>query len=321
MSRLIHSSANDHSALLGPVIGPVCGGFLAQAEGWRWIFWVLSIAAGVASIWCFIFARETYAPILLERKAKRLRKETGNPNLVSKLDLGITTTELWKRSLLRPMKLMFLSLICAMMSLYLAIVYGIMYILFTTFTFVFEQNYGFSSSTVGLVYIGLGIGMLLGLAGVGVYSDKIIKYLAKKHSNGELKPEYRLPILMYTGPFIPAGLFIYGWAAQYNVQWAVPLFGTMLIGVGMLGAFMCLNTYLIDAFTRYAASAMAANTILRSILGAVFPLFGLDMYNALGLGWGNSLLAFIALAMCPIPFLFYWYGERIRTHPRFQVKL
>lgn len=307
--------------LLGPVIGPVCGGFLAEAEGWRWIFWLLVIASGVATICCFVFARETYAPVLLEKKAKRLRKETGNQDLVSKLDLKITTAELWKRSLVRPLKLMFLSLICALMSVYLAIVYGIMYLLFTTFTFVFEENYGFSTDTVGLVYIGLGIGMLFGLAVVGTCSDRIIKYLANKHSNGELKPEYRLPMLMYSSPFIPAGLFIYGWAAQYNVQWAVPLFGTLLIGVGMLGAFMCLNTYLVDAFTRYAASALAANTILRSVLGAVFPLFGLQMYGALGLGWGNSLLAFLSIGLIPIPFFFYWYGERIRTHPKFQVTL
>ncbi|KAI6914338.1 hypothetical protein KC318_g963 [Hortaea werneckii] len=75
------------------------------------------------------------------------------------------------------------------------------------------------------------------------------------------------------------------------------------------------------SFTIYAASAMAANTVLRSLFGATFPLFGLSMYNTLGLGWGNSLLAFIALAMCPIPLLFYWYGEKLRTHPRFQIQL
>lgn len=282
---------------------------------------MLAMCSGFATIWTFAFARETYAPILLERKAKRMRKETGNPNLVSKLDLGINTGQLWKRSLLRPLKLMFLSLICAMMSLYLAIVYGIMYLLFTTFTFVFEENYGFSQSIVGLVYIGLGVGMLLGLAILGASSDPIMKKLAAKHSGGKMKPEYRLPLLMYAGPFIPVGLFIYGWTAQYQIQWAVPLFGTMLVGVGLLAAFMCLTTYLVDAFERYAASAMAANTILRSILGAVFPLFGLQMYNALGLGWGNSLLAFISLALCPIPVLFYYYGDRIRTHPKFQVKL
>ncbi|KAK3718324.1 hypothetical protein LTR37_005137 [Vermiconidia calcicola] len=307
--------------LLGPVIGPVCGGFLAQNEGWRWIFWVLAIASGCATVWCLLVARETYAPVLLERKAAKMRKETGNQNLVSKLDLGISTKELWRRSLLRPMKLMFLSPICALMSLYLAIVYGIMYLLFTTFTFVFQDQYGFSQSIVGLVYIGLGLGMLIGLAVLGATSDRIMKSQAKKYSEGKVKPEYRLPLLMYSGPFIPIGLFIYGWTTEKKTQWAVPLFGTLLVGVGLIGAFMCLNTYLVDAYTRYAASAMAANTILRSIFGAVFPLFGLQMYDALGLGWGNSLLGFLSLALVPIPFLFYWYGEKIRTHPRFQVKL
>jgi len=81
----------------------------------------------------------------------------------------------------------------------------------------------------------------------------------------------------------------------------------------MIAAFMCIQTYLIDAFTIYAASAIAANTVLRSIFGAFLPLAGLDMYNALGLGWGNSLLGFVALALIPIPILFYMYGERIRT--------
>lgn len=106
----------------------------------------------------------------------------------------------------------------------------------------------------------------------------------------------------------------------------------------MIAAFMAVNTYLIDAFTLYAASAIAANTILRSVLGAVFPLFGLQMYNALGLvsldfladgtramqltifqGWGNSLLGFVSLALCAIPVLFYYYGEKLRTSKRFKV--
>ena len=222
----------------------------------------------------------------------------------------------------------------------MAIIYGILYLLFTTFTFVFEEHYGFSPSIVGLVYIGLGIGLLLGLVVLGTCSDRIMKALAKKHNGGKIKPEYRLPMLMYAGPFIPVGLFIYGWTAQNGVQWAVPLLGTGFVGIGLIAAFMCINTYLIDTYTRYAASgkctlkddisprnllttlkAMAANTILRSILGCVFPLFGLQMYNALGLGWGNSLLGFISLALCPIPFLFYWYGEKLRTHPKFQVQL
>ncbi|KAI6791545.1 MFS general substrate transporter [Hortaea werneckii] len=307
--------------LLGPVIGPVAGGFLAQAEGWRWIFWVIAIAIGVMTIAGFFALEETYPPTLLERKTKKLRKETGNPRLRSKLDQQLPAHELFIRAIVRPTKLLFLSPICALMSLYMAFVYAILYLLFTTFTFVFEDNYGFSQGTVGLVYIGCGIGMLLGLAILGKTSDPLMQYLARKHNGGKVKPEYRLPMLIYAGPTIPLGLFLYGWTAQYHIQWAVPLLGTLFVGMGLIAAFMCINTYLVDTFTIYAASAMAANTVLRSLFGATFPLFGLSMYNTLGLGWGNSLLAFIALAMCPIPLLFYWYGEKLRTHPRFQIQL
>ena len=277
--------------------------------------------SGALAVATLLIARETYGPTLLKRKTKRLQLETGNMQLRSKLDQNISIKAFWKRSLLRPLKLMTLSLICALMSLHMAAVYGILYLLFTTFTFVFEGNYGFSASIVGLVYIGLGVGMLIGLFLLGAGSDRLMKHLAKKHNNGVPKPEYRLPPMIYSSPFIPVGLFIYGWSAQYHVQWFVPIFGTSLVGIGLLGAFMCINTYLIDAYTLYAASALAANTILRSILGAVFPLFALQMYNSLGLGWGNSLLAFLTLALCLVPIIFYRYGEAIRTNPRWEVKL
>lgn len=83
---------------------------------------------------------------------------------------------------------------------------------------------------------------------------------------------------------------------------------------------MTVSTYLVDAYTIHAASAMAANTVFRSLAGAVLPLAGGKMYATLGLGWGNSLLGFIALAMSPLPFVFYKYGERIRTSKRFRVQ-
>ncbi|KAI7654416.1 MFS general substrate transporter [Hortaea werneckii] len=281
--------------LLGPVIGPV-------AE------------FGVCAIAHAALCRETYAPTLLARKTKRLRKETGNQDLRSKLDDGLPNKTRFSRAMVRPFKMLLFSPIVSLMALYVAFVYGILYLLYTTFTFVFQQYYGFSDGNVGLTYIASGIGMFIGLFLIGGSSDRILKRLAAKHG-GELKPEYRLIPLMFTAWTIPVGLFIYGWTAQYNEQWAVPLFGTLLFGIGMIAALICVQQYLIDAFTIYAASAVAANTVLRSILGGVLPLAGLSMYDALGLGWGNSLLAFIALAMVPIPFAFYIWGEKIRKRP------
>ncbi|KAF2015716.1 MFS general substrate transporter [Aaosphaeria arxii CBS 175.79] len=306
--------------LLGPVVGPVAGGFLAEAKGWRWVFWILSIVAGAFSILFASLGRETYAPTLLAQKAARLRKETGNQNLKSKLALDIPPKEVFVRAVVRPMKMLIFSPIVLLMALYVAVNYGILYLLFTTITFVFERKYGFSSGSVGLTFIGCGVGMFIGMAFLGTMSDKIIK---EKQAKGTVKPEHRLPVILTVpgGICLPIGIFLYGWTTDKGVHWIVPIIGTAFFGIGNLSALMTVQTYMVDAFTVHAASAIAANTVLRSIFGAVFPLFGLNLFDSLGLGWGNSLLGFIALAMIPVPVFFRYYGERIRTNPKFQVNL
>ncbi|KAJ5092024.1 hypothetical protein NUU61_006894 [Penicillium alfredii] len=304
--------------LIGPVIGPVAGGYLTQAEGWRWTFWVLAIASGAVAISSIFFIRESYAPTILARKTKKLRKETGNPNLRSALDSGRTPKDLFLYSIVRPTKMLFLSPIVFMLSLYVAVIYGYLYLLFTTMTLVFEDQYGFSQGSVGLAYLGIGIGSIIGLVILGATSDRLLNYLAAKH--GSKKPEFRLPPLIPGSLFVPLALFMYGWTAYYKTHWIVPIIGTSFLGVGMLIAFMTISTYLVDAYTIYAASAMAANTVFRSLMGALLPLAGGKMYQTLGLGWGNSLLGFIALALCPLPIIFYIYGERIRTSKRFRVE-
>ncbi|KAJ9271889.1 hypothetical protein DTO212C5_1970 [Paecilomyces variotii] len=305
--------------LLGPVIGPVAGGYLAQAKGWRWTFWVLAIASGAVAINTFVFMRESYAPTILQRKTNRLRKETGNPNLRSALDTGRSPKELFLFSIVRPTKMLFLSPIVFLLSLYTAVIYGYLYLLFTTMTEVFEDNYGFSQGSVGLAYLGIGIGSITGLVMLGIISDRLLKYLTEKNG-GVSKPEYRLPPMIPGALFVPLSLFWYGWTAEKHDHWILPIIGTAFLGVGMLSAFMTVSTYLVDAYTIHAASAMAANTVFRSLAGAVLPLAGGKMYATLGLGWGNSLLGFIALAMSPLPFVFYKYGERIRTSKRFRVQ-
>lgn len=303
--------------LMGPVIGPVAGGYLAQAKGWRWVFWIIAIAGGVACACSITFMRETYEPVLLQRKVNRLKKETGNQNLRSKLDSGLPIKEYFIRALVRPTKMLFLSPIVLALSVYMAVVYGYLYLLFTTLTLVFERDYDFSAGNVGLVYLGIGVGSLLGLLIFGMASDKIVKRMSAK---GEMKPEYRLPPLIPGSMIIPIGLFWYGWSAEAHIHWIMPIIGTMWVGLGLLATFMPIQTYLVDAFTIHAASAIAANTVLRSLVGAFLPLAGPKMYAALGLGWGNSLLAFIAIALAPISWIFFKYGERIRKSPRFQVK-
>ncbi|KAF7718170.1 MFS-type Multidrug transporter [Penicillium ucsense] len=303
--------------LVGPVVGPVAGGYLSQAKGWRWTFWVLAMASGFIFVLSLFTIRESYAPTLLAAKTKKLRKETGNENLRSVYDTGRKPMDLFMFSIVRPTKMLFMSPIVFLLSLYVGIIYGYLYLLFTTISAVFEGQYGWSQGSVGLSYLGIGIGSFIGLFILGATSDRLLHYLAEK--KGGMKPEYRLPPMIPGSFFVPISLFFYGWSAYYKTHWIVPIIGTSFLGIGMLISFMTVSTYLVDAFTTYAASAMAANTVFRSLAGALLPLAGPKMYERLGLGWGNSLLGFIALAMCPLPVVFYLYGERIRTSKRFQV--
>ncbi|KAI8961163.1 major facilitator superfamily domain-containing protein [Daldinia sp. FL1419] len=313
--------------LLGPIVGPVAGGFLSNAKGWRWTFWLLTIIGGFLSVLMVFSLKESYAPVILEKKAAKLRKETGNDLLRSKLDAGLSPKDYFKRGIIRPFKMLFLSPIIAITSLYMAVTYGYLYLMFTTMTEVFQGYYGFSTSIVGLAFIGLGVGSLSGILAFSATSDRYIqkkaaeadaKAQATGQPKGGMKPEYRLPLLPVGALLIPAGLFIYGWTAEYRIHWIVPIIGTAIVGTGNLLVFMGIQLYLVDAFTVYAASAIACNTIVRSLAGAVLPLAGLPMYEKLGIGWGNSTLGFIAVALFPVSIGIIKFGEQLRK--RFVIK-
>jgi Major Facilitator Superfamily len=180
---------------------------------------------------------ESYAYVILERKTKRLRKETGNTNLRSALDTGRDPKTFFKIAIIRPLKMLFLSPIVFLLSLYMAMVYGYLYLMFTTFPRVFQGQYGFSNEIVGLTYIGVGVGSFFGLIFCGIASDRMLKSLTKQNG-GNPKPEYRLPA-MFVGAFIlPIGLFLYGWSAEKKIHWIVPIIGTAFLGGGMFTIFV-----------------------------------------------------------------------------------
>ncbi|KAF2872339.1 major facilitator superfamily domain-containing protein [Massariosphaeria phaeospora] len=318
--------------VLGPVVGPIAGGFIAQDVGWRWTFWVILIMSGVVNVVAVVWMRETYAPVLLQRKTIRLRKTTNNPALRSILDKDLASSIVIMQSVIRPLKLLIFSPIVLFLSLYTAFAFGLTFILFTTFPAVYSEKYHFGTGVSGLAYLGMGIGFFIGIVVFATTSDKVLQVLATrdkvkleklsgiKEENDQVdstgtkyKPEYRLVFMAYLTPILPIGFFWYGWSADQGAHWIVPILGTGLIGIGALFIMMPGQTYLVDVFgSEAAASALAANTLLRSLFGAFLPMAGPAMYESLGLGWGNSLLGFIGLAFIPIPYFFYKYGEQIR---------
>lgn len=237
----------------------------------------------------------------------------------TQFDKGLTPGQVIKTAIARPTKLLTRSPIVVILSLYMSIVYCYMYLLFTTFTKVFESQYGFNSGEAGLAYLGLGVGFCVGQFTVAPFSDWYIK--RQKVSRGSSLPEDRLPPLLLGASFVPVGLFWYGWSAEAHTHWIVPIVGTGFVGIGILYVFLSIQMYLIDTFTIYAASAIAANTVIRSLFGAIVPLAGPALYARLGLGWGNSLLGFIAIAFAPFTILLIKFGAKIRTNPKFQPRL
>ncbi|KAI9742318.1 MAG: hypothetical protein M1835_003076, partial [Candelina submexicana] len=157
--------------VLGPSVSPVIGGFLAEAAGWRWDMWLLAILLGTLTILVFVFLMETYTPELLRRKAKRLRVQTGDLRWTPKIKVDLPPGQLLLRAVTRPTKLLLFSPIVLALALFMAVVYSYLYILFTTFPTVFQTIYGFSIGTVGLVYLGLGIGLTFATLYIGKTSD------------------------------------------------------------------------------------------------------------------------------------------------------
>ena len=261
---------------------------------------------------------ETSHHVLIERKVVRLRKELGRDDLRSCYAATETRTKhrILLDGLLRPTKMLVLSPHVFFLSLYIAFVYGTLYLLFTTIPVIFMDTYGFNVCYTGLVYLSIGAGNFLGWIVITFLSDKTIVRLAEANG-GKFEPEMRLSTSIFFGFFLPITFFWYGWTTYYKTHWIAPILSLMPFGFGALGLFLPITTYLVDCYPHYAASAIAANTVLRSLVGAFLPLAGGSLYQSLGLGWGNSLLGFICVGMIPLPIIFYKYGGRLRAAQRF----
>lgn len=215
------------------VLGPVIGGFVASGLGWRWTFWLLSILGGAVGVVAVFLMQETHPKILLEHKAARLRASTDNPKLRSKLTRQhLTPSRVLAQALVRPTMLLIRSPVLLVMSLYVALVFGLMYLLFTTFTDLFESQYGFSTAISGLTYLGLGVALILAMVVFRTVGSRVLAARMEAEGVDRPRPEHRLVLMIWFSPFVGVGLFVYGWTARYQVHWIVPLIGTAMIGFG-----------------------------------------------------------------------------------------
>ncbi|CCO35421.1 putative transporter C1529,01 [Rhizoctonia solani AG-1 IB] len=298
--------------LTGPAIGPVAGAWIAEKASWRWVFYSTSIADAVIQLIGLWYLKETYAPTILAAKARALRKSTGDESICTAHEFKRRSVPTWRfiaTALLRSIKFLLFDPVMTVMATYMAVMYGTMYLQLTTFASIWTERYGESIGIAGLNYLFMGAGFTAG-AQLGARAlDRIYRHL-KARNGGVPTPEMRLPLLAIGSFMLPAGLLLYGWTAEYRIFWLVP-------DIGIIASFLCIQTYIVDTYGLHAASAVAAVSSFRSIAGFAFPLFSTKMFSALGVGWGNSVLALVALVIgCPSPFLFYKYGPQLRAMAR-----
>ncbi|KAI1419991.1 MFS general substrate transporter [Xylaria sp. FL1777] len=316
--RGLAMSAFVVSPYLGPAIGPIVSGFVAEAGGWRWVEGVMTIFTGSMFLLGSISIPETYAPILLRRRAAKMSKITGNVYRdVVQCDKGlISAKQLFANVLSRPWVLLFTEPIVLILSLYMAIIYGTLYSFFGAFPIVFQEVRGWSLGLGGLAFIGVAIGMIVGVM-CAIWVNVQYRKIA---AVGKATPETRMKAAMIGSILVPASLFWFAWTNFPSISAIASIASEIPFGTGMVLVYLAVTNYLVDTYTIYASSALAANAVLRCIFGAVFPLFTPAQYHNLGIHWAATIPAFLALACVPFPWLFFRYGKAIRLKCKYSAE-
>ena len=286
------------------------------------MFWSTSIFQLVMVVVSFAVFRETYAPLILRRRAEKLRKETNNQQYQTAEErLYGHKSPLSKlgRALTRPVRLLIFHPIIQVTGLISAFNYGLLYILLSSFATLWTDHYRESVEISGLHYIAIALGELAGSQIGGPFMDYFYKWMNERRARShpyddQYVPELRIPLVFPGALFAPFGFFLYGWAGEYRVHWIVVDIGVFLFAFASQTGGMPMSAYVIDTYGDYTGSAMAAEQFLRSLAAFLFPLFAPKMFQALGYGWGSSTLGFAGLVVgLPAPLIIWFFGAKLRA--------
>ncbi|KAF2730702.1 putative polyamine transporter 4 [Polyplosphaeria fusca] len=291
---------------LGPSLGPLIGAYILDQydQDWKWSIWiVLCLLAPVALM--LPFMKETSkSRILYLRHRKR-----GNASVDMTAASRIKTIQ---RGLLRPLHMAVFEPLSLLLGLYTAYSFAMIFSFFGSYAFIYSRIYHFTPKQIGLCYIPVVIGFLLGVVTFGAFDA--LKYQKAVRIKGKVVPEDRLYATLFGSFLVPIGLFWYAWAPHPDVHWIVPALAGIPVGWGTLMAFLTSITYLVDVYgTANSASAVAANGLLRFLLAAAFPQFIIQLYTSrIGIYWAGSIFAFLSLALVPVPWYFFYRGRYLR---------
>ncbi|SCV72192.1 BQ2448_4886 [Microbotryum intermedium] len=331
--------------MAGPTLGSVIGTYLVLVD-WRWCFRLLAILVGINTLAIIFLMDETYAPVL----RKVLEEEDGvaisrSARLRQLFRPKPEAKAIMIRTFTRPPR-MLVNPACGLFVVYYAYVYSIIYVFLVSLPLLYERHdppdalftYNWKPTITGLSYLGLGCGFFSSAFTAASLQDRIYVYCSRRYKN-DGQPEYRLCITQVSDDLsialafrtdldrsnsqvgmviFPIGLLIWGWTAQAQTHWIGPIIGSFILAYGLMLCFNSIQIWIVDAFSPYSAAAMAGATIVRSVSGAILPIFSDSLFINLGYGWGGTLLALVSLPAVPAPFVLFMYGQRLRERYKFQ---
>ncbi|KAF7188717.1 Caffeine resistance protein 5, partial [Pseudocercospora fuligena] len=305
-------------ATISSALGPLMAGFAVQAEGWRWSSWILFWFSAPVLILVLLFLPETSPDTILLRRARRLRALTGRTDLRSASEIKqakMSPIQVAYDALIKPWQINFLDPAVLFSTIYTALTYGLYYSFFESFPLVYQGIYGFDLGQLGLTFLSLLIGLLVGVHIYCGYFYFIGDPAMSKMDS--VPPEARLPPGLGGSIVIPIGLFLFAWTARISIHWSVSLIGA---GISLCGLFIivqCMLCYLPFTYPYYSGSLFAANGFARSTFAAGAILFANPLFKRLGIGGGVSLLAGLAVLCIGGMFGIYHFGATLRKRSRF----
>jgi MFS family permease len=235
------------------------------------------------------------------------------------LEKSKSVREIVKETLVRPTEMLFTEGVVLSFGLWSAFCVGTAFVFTQSIVQVYSALYAWTYFGTGLVQSAIVIGEIIGLA-ASLVQDRLYFASAKHNTEtpGQPVPEARL-YLSVPASFIGlmGGLFFFAWTSYSSVPWIVPSVALAFVGFGMFCSIAAVTTYVVDAYAKYAASAVAGIAFLENTMAAFLPLATQSMYRTLGFQWASSLLGFIALVLSVIPLVLLRYGRSIRAKSPF----
>ncbi|KAF5248701.1 hypothetical protein FANTH_5771 [Fusarium anthophilum] len=308
--------------MVGASLGPLISGSVVDLLGWRWIFFIQAIAIGITTTTLFLLFEETRSNVLLRRKCFALNAapmKTSAGKLINfapetEERLNIEVSIIW-RSFAFPLRLLSKEPIVFCISLWVSFAWAIMYMQFSSIGLVFRSVYGFENAEVGAVYAAPIVGSIVGI-GISLLQEPIIKRVLP-HKKPLYTPEQRLLSPCIQSILLPIGLFWFFMTARPDISWISPCIALASCSMGIFSIYLAVFNYLADTYHGYASSALAAQSLCRNILGGVFPLVTARMITSLTLQGTCGLLGGLGLLLTGIPWLLYFYGQKLRDRSPF----